>query len=368
MIAPRSQPGPDARSRPAALPVRLLRSLQAAIRTTVFLIKVFPMIPSGWLDWLTRRPVIETVRYPRHDGEAAVADLYRPPGSGPFPAVVVCLGVVPFDVVHPQVARLGGALARSGLACLLHWSPSMRHYRLDESDIGDLVTAYQWLTARPDIDRDRAGLFGTCVGGSFALMAAAAPEIRDRVAFVGAYAPYASVWTLARGIATATRTTETGRIAWDVDPLTRRVFRESLLASLSPAEAGILAGEDVDEGRLSRDGRAVRAVLDGLPVADVDESLHRLPVRLQQQFDAVSPLNHLAGLRAPLVVLAHDRDDLVIPVSESRTLAAVLAAPLAGLHYQELNFHHLDPSGLRWLRLVRELAKFWRVMWRLFRV
>ena len=54
---------------------------------------------------------------------------------------------------------------------------------------------------QPDVDPARSGFLGTCVGGAFGLMAAADPRIRDRVAFVAAYAPYASMWTLARDIA-----------------------------------------------------------------------------------------------------------------------------------------------------------------------
>jgi dienelactone hydrolase len=58
--------------------------------------------------------------------------------------------------------------------------------------------------ARSDIAQERSGLMGTCVGGAFALMAAADSRIRDRVAFVCAYVPYASMWTLSLDIASAT--------------------------------------------------------------------------------------------------------------------------------------------------------------------
>jgi hypothetical protein len=67
-----------------------------------------------------------------------------------------------------------------------------------------------------------------------------------------------------------------------------------------------------------------------------------------------------------LVVLAHDRDDQIIPVSETRSLYAALQRH-PGVHYTELRFRHLDPGGLPVLRLVRELGKFWSLMWRLFR-
>src|SRR5437870_3641893 len=189
---------------------------RAAANTAIWLLKVFPMLPSRPVDWVTPRPVVEKVRYGTSHGDAD-GDLYRPSGPGPYPGVVVCLGVVPFGVDHPQVPRLGEALARSGFAALLYWSPAMRDFRLDPADVDDIASAYEALLGRPDIAPARSGLLGTCVGGAFALMAATDPRIRHRVAFVCAYAPYASIRTLARDIASATRQRYGAREAWAVD-------------------------------------------------------------------------------------------------------------------------------------------------------
>jgi hypothetical protein len=176
------------------------RPIRAAAKTAIFFLKVFPMLPSRPDDWVTRPPVIERVTYPTRLGQAE-GDLYRPSAGGPHPGMVVCLGVVPFGVDHPQVARLGAALACSGFAALLYWSPAMRDLRLDPEDSENIALAYHWLLEQPYVDPARSGLLGTCVGGSFALMAAASPLIRDHVAFVSAYAPYSSMWTFALDIA-----------------------------------------------------------------------------------------------------------------------------------------------------------------------
>jgi hypothetical protein len=92
--------------------------LRAAAKTAVCLLKVYPMLPSRPLDWVTPRPVVERLHYPTSHGPAD-GQLYRPATAGPHPGLVVCLGVVPFGVDHPQVPRLGEALARSGFAALL---------------------------------------------------------------------------------------------------------------------------------------------------------------------------------------------------------------------------------------------------------
>ncbi len=326
-------------------------------------------IPTGWV---TRPPVIEKVRYPTRGG-LAEGELYRPSVGGPHPGIVVCLGVVPFGVDHPQVAILGKALARSGFAALLYWSPAMRDFRLDPEDIENIALAYHWFLEQPSVDPERSGLLGTCVGGAFALMAAASPLIRGHVSFIGAYAPYGSMWTFARDIASATRSCGDGREPWRVDPLTRKVFVHSLTALLEPGEAeqvrSAFAEESgyLDGSMLSADGRAVSALLTAPDADEAETALHRLPPLMQEWLAALSPLNSLKDLHAPLIVLLHDRSDQVIPVGESRRLRSALAGH-AGVHYTEMLFQHLDPvkGKLPLFRLIRELGKFFRAVYPLF--
>src|SRR5688572_1786918 len=104
--------------------VELASLIRAGGRTATFFLKILPALPSAPVDWVTKRPLVERVSYPVRSG-LAEGDLYRPAGSGYVPGILVCLGVVPFGVDHPQVARLGEALARSGFAALLYWSPTM---------------------------------------------------------------------------------------------------------------------------------------------------------------------------------------------------------------------------------------------------
>jgi hypothetical protein len=230
------------------------------------------------------------------------------------------------------------------------------------------------LIEQPSIDAGRSGLLGTCVGGSFALMAAADPAIRDRVAFVSAWAPYASMRTLTRDIATATSSSEGTTTPWPVDPLTRKVYVRTLTAALDPDEAErlrtVCADRDgqLDVGPLSADGLAVSPLLTALDAGSVEAALDRLPPALQARLDAMSPIGYLGDIRAPLIALAHDRDDVVIPIAESRRLRAALA-DRAGVRYTEFTmFKHLDPTKVRLplLALMRELGKFYRFLYPVF--
>jgi len=78
---------------------------------------------------------------------------------------------------------------------------------------------------------------------------------------------------------------------------------------------------------------------------------------------------HLADIKAALILVGHDRDDLVIPVGESRRLACALSAR-DGAHYTEYAmFQHADPTKrkLSPLRLAIELRKFYLSLYPMFR-
>lgn len=351
---------------------RTTRPVRAVSKAAVFFLKVFPMLPSRPVDWVTKTPVVEKVSYPSRSGMVE-GELYRPPTDGPHPSILVCLGVVPFEVDHPQVPVLGKALARAGFAALLYWSSAMRDFRLDPEDLENIPLAYNWLIQQPYVDPARSGLLGTCVGGSFALMAAAHPLIRDHVAFLSAYAPFSSMNTFARDIASATISNDNGLQLWQVDPLTQKVFVHSVTAVLEPDEAERLRSAFADGSRqpvehdLSEDGQAVLSLLTAMDKDEAEAALQKLPLVMQARLTAMSPINYLNDIHVPLVILLHDRGDQVIPVGESKRLVAALNGH-SGIHYTEMQFSHLDPvkGKLPFFRLLRELGKFFRAVYPLF--
>jgi hypothetical protein len=162
------------------------------------------------------------------------------------------------------------------------------------------------------------------------------------------------------------------REPWPVDPLTRKVYVRSMTDLLPPGEAALLRSAlaepdgHTDLTALSEEARAVYPLLTKLKPDEAEVALKRLPAALRDRLDAMSPLNYLAGVRAPLLVFLHDRGDVVIPVGESRRLRAALAGR-PGVRYTELGFRHLSPFSLSPLRLIRELARFYLAVYPLFR-
>jgi hypothetical protein len=123
-----------------------------------------------------------------------------------------------------------------------------------------------------------------------------------------------------------------------------------------------------DVPSLSEAGRVVLPLLTALDPDEAEDALQRLPAALRERLTAMSPTTYLRDIRAPLIVLLHDRDDPVIPVGESRRLRDALAGR-GGVRYTEFTvFRHLDPTKSKPspIALARELVRFARAIYPLF--
>jgi hypothetical protein len=152
------------------------------------------------------------------------------------------------------------------------------------------------------------------------------------------------------------------------------LWRGSVTALLEPGEAQRLRDACADrQGRpdlpgLSEAGRAVLLLLSAPDPDGAQDALRRLPAALRERLTALSPTTYLPDLRAPLIVLLHDRDDPVIPVGESRGLRDALAGR-GRVRYTEFTvFKHLDPTkgNPSPVALAREIVRFGRALYPLF--
>ncbi|MEW9532419.1 alpha/beta hydrolase [Microbispora sp. NPDC049125] len=120
-------------------------------------------------------------------GELRLPD--RPEGS---PAIAL---TGPFTGVKDQVTGLyAERLAREGLVTLafdhrgLGESGGRRGHEDSEGKLADLRSAVSLLTRRPEVDPGRVGLVGVCLGGGYAVRAAAAdPRVKAVAGIAGAY-------------------------------------------------------------------------------------------------------------------------------------------------------------------------------------
>ncbi|MEU0566577.1 alpha/beta hydrolase [Nonomuraea sp. NPDC005983] len=127
------------------------------------------------------------------DGLTLVGELRVPEGAGPRPGLVF---TGPFTGVRDQVTgRYAERLAAEGFVTLAfdhrNWGESGGEPRQHEDPQGklhDLRAAVSFLRARPEVDRDRIGAVGICLGGGYAMkFAAFDPRVRAFAGIAGAY-------------------------------------------------------------------------------------------------------------------------------------------------------------------------------------
>ncbi|WBB70773.1 alpha/beta hydrolase [Micromonospora sp. WMMD812] len=126
------------------------------------------------------------------DGIDLVGELRLPPGDGPAPALAL---TGPFTGVKDQVAgAYAERLARAGFVTLAFdhrgfgESGGRRGHEDSQGKLADLRAAVELLRFRPEVDPDRIGLVGVCLGGGYAVRAAAEnPRVKAVVGIGGGY-------------------------------------------------------------------------------------------------------------------------------------------------------------------------------------
>jgi len=196
-----------------------------------------------------------------------------------------------------HAARL---LARAGFDVLVPSLPGLMQGRLRPSDAEPVVTAIE--AAR---DARSVSVIAVSIGAGPALLAAADPRVRHRVAMVVTVGGYASAHELLRFFLT-------GDFAWgdvrghvDHDPEIVRLF--------------VAANADlVDEPTR-------RAIEDG-DRARIAAFLAAPPADLRRLLEALSPVHVAADVPARLLLI-HGRGDRAVPYTESLRLAAARRGP-----------------------------------------
>ena len=308
----------------------LWRPAMTVLHTVAFVGQMLPG-PLKLQRLLTPEPQRMTTTFLQHDGTLDEAEVYVIPDGKKRAAVLIFLGATPHGTDDPDAVKLGWALARTGFAVMFYWSETMGlEARLDAAEIVNVVGAFEHLRQQEYVDPERLGLAGFSVGASFALAAAANPRIADDIAFVNSFGGYYAAADLIAQIAAGRALDGERETPWEVDELARKVFANTLLAE-PPSDA--------------RD-----ALLEGVHSIEEARRLYeRLPDSFKSDADSISPSQYVGHWSGGTVIrVMHDRGDAVIPVEESRRLAAALRQerPDVKLYYTETDiFRHVIPDA-----------------------
>lgn len=358
------------------LVVALTPAGHAAADTLLLVPEFFPNAPARPLDWVTPAPRRTTVEF-QSSGRTSIATLYDPNTSGKHGGVIIFLGVAPAGLDDPRVVRLGEGLARIGLVTLIPQSQDLVNSKVDPGEIDTLIAAFEYLAARPDVDANRIGLGGFCIGAGLSLDAAEDPRINQRVALVNSFTGYYDITSYAVSIVTHTiqpYPPEPGvaHVAWEPAANATEVLDDHLISlDQNPAEQNLLRAAARDPGaprpdlaKLTPLGREIWAVLTTRDPAQAETLLRELPPTDEEILRRLSPSTDLADLHAKVFIM-HDHDDSTVPYVQSRLLAAHLK-PGQGEYDEFSFFQHVDPTAsVSPVVFVRDLG---RLTWHMFQI
>jgi acetyl esterase/lipase len=351
---------------------------RVGLQTAVLLPNLLDAGPKP-LSLFSEAPQRTAVEYrPGSDGGAAeLAELWLPSWATAdrrAGAMLLVLGVNNVGRNHPVVERVADALARTGVAVLVPDSRVLLEGRLEVGEVDGVVTAFELLASRSEVDPQRVGVVGFSVGGSLALLAAADPRIADRVRFVNAFGAFGDASTYLASVAAHAYRGGDGRdLAWTPSPLAREIYVRFMLDQVADVgDRGALdraLGSVVMAGarpppdpalRASLETAAARTINDLLTarsLADAERAIDALPAASRSFFDAISPARHVDGLRTG-VYLMHETEDHHVPFVESRALASVLdEAGMLRSHTEFRLFDHVQPDDVDVIAAAPELVK-----------
>jgi len=310
-----------------------------------------------------RRGAVEAreVEYDR-GGERLPATLYRPArAAGRLPGWVVLHGLTWHGRAHPSLVRFARAIAASGAIVLVPEIPEWRQLRVAPAiTVPTIRAAILALDALEESAPGRTGLLGFSFGATQGLIASVDPLLDGHLAAVAAWGGYADLHRLFHFGLTGEHEWEGVRHHLEPDRYGGWIMGANYLTCVPGHEADGAVAEALrtlaeEAGRRQVRSwlpeydpvkRALRATLHpaqrplfdafappaGQPAPDPDAAIalaHQLAEAARRQDPLLDPAPFLA--RVPVdVLLAHGRDDRLVPFTETLRLGRAL--PPARLH------------------------------------
>jgi hypothetical protein len=304
------------------------------------------------------RPFAAPVRRGEVRLEGVLGDLYVP--GRPAPPVLLLPGAAPRGREDPRAVRLAFALARAGRAVFV---PELELYdqTFTERDLDRIARAVVGLD---DLGVSRGGvqIVGISYGGSFGLVAAADPRVRDRLVQVAVFGAYWDLVGVIQGVTTGVSLVDGRRYPWAAHPRADEILQRVALHLVSKGSRPELrmALDGSRPGRsLPSDARALHALMVNRDPDRTFELAAPLDPSDRGVLRRFSPSSVGDRIEAPVVAM-HSVDDPAVPFGE----AVRLSRALPGSRLVEVRlFRHVDlrsDSTEEVLGVMGDLLRAWR--------
>jgi pimeloyl-ACP methyl ester carboxylesterase len=293
------------------------------------------------------------------------AEIVRPGrGAGPWPAVVILPGVTRRGRAHPALRAVGRGLAASGHLAVLAEPDGLAGGELAVATLKQTCAAVRAVADRADAAGGMVAIVGISGGATLGLLAAAAPELAERVSVVAALAPCCDLLEAVRVSTTSTYRDDSELVAFASGDFFKLVSARSVVAALPPGPSRsslrdhLRSLEDYGPEPLAGVRALRRENLDPIARAAVellaneepprfDELVAALPDELLAQLDALSPLRVADRIVAPVEVVVGATDKYFPATDAARFARACPSVRLTVLDSLEHAVPSLSPSAAR---------------------
>lgn len=302
-----------------------------------------------------RAVIMEETGY-RRDGAWLPARLYRPARARePLPAWAVLHGLTRTGRQHRNLDRLARAFAAAGHAVFVPDVPEWRELRVAPAMTARTIRAtVQALGERREVRPGHIGLLAFSFGATQAIVAGADPEVAALLHGIVGWGGYADLHATFRFALTGTHESRGRRIRMEPDPYGLWIIAANYLHHVPGHEADANVATALHE-LATEVGDRVRYAWEPIFDASKRRLRARLPEAQRALFDSIAPPSHqprrdepaaralaeqladaalrcepeldpgprIEAVRVP-VLLAHGRDDRLIPWPESLHLQQLL--------------------------------------------
>ena len=309
----------------------------------------------------------------------SAGDLYLP-GDRAEAGLVLVPGAAVNGKDDPKFVAFAESLARGRFAVLVPEIPNLRQLKVRSTDARKIADAARHLAGLTESGAGTGegapvGVVAVSYAVGPAVMAAAAPDARDRIRFVAAIGGYYDLEAVITFFTAGVYRAAPGG-PWqsaDPNPYGKWVFLRSnsdfislprdrrLLLEMAERKLRDLSADITDlAAGLSPEGRSVYALLQNRDPAEVARLISVLPSRVRAEIRALDLKNLDFPEVSAQILLVHGRDDQIIPYSESLALAAAAGEEGAELFLVD-NLAHVDlgPGSLD------DQLTLWRAAYRL---
>jgi pimeloyl-ACP methyl ester carboxylesterase len=265
-------------------------------------------------------------------------DIYQPATSAPpIPggreALINVIGVGYYRH-DPQLINLSESFAREGIVVVDIGTPAMFQFDISAGDSQAVVQTFELMEHWPGVNPRHIGLFVICAGITPASIAAADPRIRDHVAFIAVLAAYFDVADLLRNLGTRSQVINGHVQPWHADSTPLYTLARTVSSLLTPTESQLIEGAfplgkynppltRQQQAQLSPSADAFYHLLEGDEPGSVDRNLAALSPQMKALLVQLSPRSVIGQIHAPIYLL-HERNDTIVPYSQSLEFAAAL--------------------------------------------